>query len=618
MDNILIEKIIESFVERGINFFVTSLRNGRENDKLDQSHFRANFALHVQVARDFSRTMSVFKYSNKLSLERSSIPLNIRNQDRRVYSMEEKQEFQEIELLKRNRHQILLGDPGAGKTTTLKRLVNYSLTELFSEDTEVGQYFPVVIELSRIQAHETLYTHVCDMLGINYVSEEREVPSDDTQNRWVTEWDHGTGKSVQKIKHYDYRIDGVLLKFALAQFFEEMNIMVFMDGLDEVNYQIKDRIFLEIKDLSHYLKGTKIILTSRYLEGVQSFKQFDINEITPLSDIQKSEIVKKWDVDAEAFFYKLDELPYKDIADRPLFLTFLVTLYRANQEELPKLAVDIYRQIVLLAIREWDMDKEQEIRRFSKYRNFDTYKKEDFLSELCYQLTYKYDVKKKFTHHQLYNAYHDIYQRYSELNMMDALSILRDIEAHNGLILEMANEKYEFSHLSLQEFLCAKHILLIPISRHHLELLRIYPAPLAIAVVLSPRSEEWFALLFCMNMGEDSARYQFESDKVYEFLNRLLIEKVTFNKSMVELGLAVLYLFSQLEGTNAIEKLREFTKVENVYSSFHRCLTYYDVKHEGEFMIFKKAKPFYSNWYLRPIEEVKILYENINVLISVV
>ena len=141
-------------------------------------------------------------------------------------------------------------------------------------------------------------------------------------------------------------------------------------------------------------------MCSSDLQEIPSFKQFKISEILPLNEEQKHEIADIWISNPRVFFLKIHKLPYKDLTNRPLFLFYLLRLFENNNEELPKQAVDVYRQIVLLSIREWDDDKELQIRRYSKYKSFDTYKKEDFLSEIAFELTYTQGVKKIFTHQQ--------------------------------------------------------------------------------------------------------------------------------------------------------------------------------------------------------------------------
>ncbi|HEU0124978.1 MAG TPA: hypothetical protein VFQ56_01610, partial [Flavobacterium sp.] len=478
--DVIYSKIIEIMLEKSVDFFA-NLFGKPKNELVEPSaNLKTGLSVHFNKSYLFSQNISLFKHSDSLDLKNNSIPLKIGNQDRRFYSLNLKKTLDETELLADDNHHILLGDPGAGKTTTLKRLVSKSYELLFSNSSETYKYsFPIVVRLSEIKATETLLIHLCHQLGIEYETIRKEIPFTETKEIYEEYYDTERNETFTRKKQvdvqktritYEYKIGTYPLKYAIGEYLNEMNCVIFLDGLDEINYQIKDAVFSEIKEISNGIRKSKIVLTSRYLQEIPSFKRFNINEINPLSDIQKKEIAKFWITDIDSFFIKLKELPYQDISDRPLFLTFLLRLFKANNDELPEQAVDVYRQIILLAIREWDYDKEQEIRRYSKYQTFNTYKKEDFLSELAFELTYTQNVKKIFTRNQLTIAYLNIYKGYPELGFEDKTDILRDIESQNGLIIESTGENFEFSHLSLQEYLCAKYILSIPISRKHIEL----------------------------------------------------------------------------------------------------------------------------------------------------
>lgn len=580
VDLVIYQKLLEIGLEKSVTFFTKFLKKKEADIESDLSN---GLSIHIKKALTFSNNISTFKLPDTKELLSSSIELEI-NKQNRLFKINNTDNFSsEKDLITYPMSIVLLGDVGAGKTTTMKRLVRKNFDLLFSNsETNIPFSFPVVIKLGDIKSSDTLCTHLCKQLGVKY----------ETSNVYNDE-----GVKIGEV----YKLGDYDLENAISEYVDNLSCILFLDGLDEVNYQIRNKVFREIKSLSQTLNVSKIIMSSRYIEEMGSFKQFTQFEICPLNNEQKESICSIWLDKPNDFINVLEKLPYYDLSDRPLFLTFLILLYINNDLNLPAKAIDIYRQIILLVIREWDSDKEVQISRFSKYKDFDTYKKEDFLSELTFQLSYSFGVKKSFTHNQLRSAYLKIYERYSELTPDDAKGIVKDIESLNGLIIETQHNTFEYSHLSLQEYLCAKYLVSIPFSKMHYELMYQFPTALSIANVLSPRPDEWFAMLFLYQMGQKT--FPLKAERIYEFLDRLLQENIVFPKPSKEIGFAIIFLKSQFENPELQSLINEFIKTKNVPKSIQLTKEYYKIeKNENEVILRRNKRP---NPTTLPIEAIK-------------
>jgi hypothetical protein len=148
--------------------------------------------------------------------------------------------------------------------------------------------------------------------------------------------------------------------------------------------------------------------------------------------------------------------------------------------------------MIELVLREWDVEKKN-LHRTTKYAGFEPEKKMSFLSKLSYHLTYKIN-KNVFTHDDLVSCYNVIYKGFS-LPSDEANEVAEEIESHTGLIVSFYGSSFEFSHLSLQEYLCASYIVKLPITPVLGRYMEKNPAPLAIAVSLSSEPSEWMASL---------------------------------------------------------------------------------------------------------------------------
>ena len=417
---IIEETILKEIIKITFNKSLKFLSKFTDKQDTDQSFIKVQLenglSIHINKALKFSENISIFRSPDNYDIAKNSIPLCLAKQDRRFSSIDSKEIIDEVDLLYDDSHHLLLGDPGAGKTTTLKRLTKRIFNILFCEKNNEYKYsFPIVVRLGEIDQTETLLTHICGQLGLEYQTHEKTINFTETKEEHYIEKkkiyheinDNETGEKIKSDKvakvieiprtkqieiqrtetTYEYKIGKYPLKYSLSEYLNKIECILFVDGLDEIHHLIKDSVFEDIKGLSQILKSSKIILTSRYIQEIPSFKQFKISEILPLNEEQKHEIADIWISNPRVFFLKIHKLPYKDLTNRPLFLFYLLRLFENNNEELPKQAVDVYRQIVLLSIREWDDDKELQIRRYSKYKSFDTYKKEDFLSEIAFELT---------------------------------------------------------------------------------------------------------------------------------------------------------------------------------------------------------------------------------------
>ena len=157
--------------------------------------------------------------------------------------------------------------------------------------------------------------------------------------------------------------------------------------MDELKPELFDPIQEQIKEIGIKLLNSKIIITSRPNYIKLSYPNFSIYEVGQLSVPQIKLLSKLWIKDYSVFIKQLEKKSYFELANRPLFLCFLILLYIENKKEgetkLPKSSKDVYEQIIELLVFKWD--KERDIIRKSKYSDFDERKKVRFLSHLSFR-----------------------------------------------------------------------------------------------------------------------------------------------------------------------------------------------------------------------------------------
>jgi hypothetical protein len=152
----------------------------------------------------------------------------------------------------------------------------------------------------------------------------------------------------------------------------------------------------------------------------------------------------------------------------------------------------VYRRVVRLALEEWD--RQRKISRPTRYARFDPDRKLKFLAHLAFRLTYELKSK-RFSTDDLVRTYREICDNFA-LPLDEALPVAREIETHTGIFVESSAGQYEFSHLSLQEYLCAEFILGVPLPSKIGAYLVHDPEPMAVAVGISAHPSRWLASLF--------------------------------------------------------------------------------------------------------------------------
>lgn len=424
------------------------------------------------------------QHTEKVTIELDISRYLIQNSKRKVSTSKH---LKESGLTSDDKSYLIFGGPGAGKTTTLKRLINRMVSK--RSTNQLQRKVPILIRFIELDNNENLLCKIAKILGLVYETKSEKHIIGIRKNETTNEYEQ-----VFQTEEKNF-IDGIEIQYFLPQFLSDANIILFLDGIDEVRASLKEVVWKDLKEfMKHKVSGTKVILTCRSGERNTSNLGFNECEVLGLTDKQISHIAQIWLGKDNLFLAKLKMVNYRDLADRPLFLVHLLMTFQ-EEEDLPVNALSVYERMITLVLWKWDREREN-IKRVSVYgTKFDTYQKHKFIKELAFNLLYKIK-EKRFTSHHLKEIYLDIYTRYEGLLENEAEVVVREIESHNGLIVKTGLELFEFSHLSLMEYLCAEYLSKIQINkktflRYALE----YPAPLGIAIALSPEPSNWLASL---------------------------------------------------------------------------------------------------------------------------
>ena len=317
---------------------------------------------------------------------------------------------------------MVKGAPGSGKSMLLKHIVlSYGEGNLFNLPEKP---IPILLELHRLIAsdldEEKLQQHLVAVLAR-----------------------HGFPKAKRFVK----------------QGLEQGRLILLFDGLDEVNSSVRSLVVQVIKDLLNQYKKCRTIITCRTAVYQNEFTDV-VNqtlEIVQFSDLQIRRFLKSWESQMppeksiEQLMQTLRDRPkIMALARNPLLLTIIAYLYTDTPYVLPHSRAEFYKESTDIMLKQWHKD-------FNRYQAND---KKRILQHLA---LYNLDNANRQQQDRRSIDYKIVLESLQKilpaLNLKpdtDAKLILKEIVERSGLLVKIdSGERYQFAHLTLQEFFAA-------------------------------------------------------------------------------------------------------------------------------------------------------------------
>lgn len=472
---------------------------------------------HNRFVINSTKNISFKELKENRNISEIYIDLKIQLQAKRYRSNDiQEEKFTIEEILKNTQHHlVLLGGPGAGKTTTIKHICQLVLCN----GDELLYNFPILINLRDLTDSESIFSKLKIILGLEIASKQQDKSS-----------------SIENIQ---------LRERYILSYLNSFKAILILDGLDEVRPSRLQNFHLEIKSLMSNLESSLVILTSRSASYNFSIENSNEYELCDLNDEQISEFVFKWfklTEDADIFLDNLNSSKFYDFSLRPLTLAHLCAIYEKTKKfyDKPK---SVYKKLVRILIEEWD--EQRGIVRESKYSDFDNEIKFDFLSHIAYDLTVTYSHK-IYSEDDFKQTYKRICANYN-LPVNDSEKVIKEVEDHTGIIIKSSYDSYEFVHKSMQEYLSAEYIVRLV----NIPVKLIYDTnisnELAVAVSLSSNPNDYYYKLVFEIFKPNNILAYF----TIEFLSRLEYERPIFKESHL-LAFSFIYLFDLLTSNSYI------------------------------------------------------------------
>ena len=291
-------------------------------------------------------------------------------------------------------HIVILGHPGAGKTTSMKFLCQ---SLLYGNSIPQHLTFPILVrcrDLNTVDeqsAESILIDHIFNLLGLNV-----QLPANLADPK--TKSDEKERQSLRE-------------RLVLAVL-DQLGVVLFIEGFDEItNPNVREGMLRQLRAFASRLDRCLMIVTSRTGEFAYKLENTVEYEIVPLTTEQIFQFACKWLNNTEAaadFCKRVQSSPFADTMIRPLTLAHLCAIYE-RVGKIPDKPRTIYRKVVNLLLEEWD--QQRSVHRRSKYGNFEVDRKFEFLSHLAFYLTTKLH-QTVFTDANLEKAYGEIFANF--------------------------------------------------------------------------------------------------------------------------------------------------------------------------------------------------------------
>ncbi len=321
-----------------------------------------------------------------------------------------------------NRKLMIVGQPGSGKSMLLKHI---ALTYADNRLNEFPEYpIPVLIELHRLNDAK---------LTLNQLL--------------VDEFD---------------RNDFPNANYFVSTNLETGTLLLLFDGLDEVSSSERKRVAQLVSDFVEKYKECRFIVTCRTAVYKHEFDTLvdKTLEIVEFTDQQIRGFLKSWEPEMtrrnksiEQLMLTLRDRPkIMQIARNPLMLTIITYLYTDVEFILPNSRAEFYRKATDILLDLWHQEH-------NKFRSSDKRQVLQHLALFSQDQSQGQDNRKSMEAHDVLEQVNNLLPQLNLQVGQDARPLIDEIVERSGLLLSIdSGEKYQFAHLTLQEYFAAAEL----------------------------------------------------------------------------------------------------------------------------------------------------------------
>lgn len=418
---------------------------GMFGKKLDEKAKQAIFAASRQYAQNYTKRHGILKvlgmpesvplesvYTAVKFLDDESIrsfesvetlEQVYRQAKQRSFQPEDCQKQEGLKVANEKQYLMILGGPGAGKSTFLCRMGLEALKG--KKGNFQHACIPVFIELKKFNTGE--------------INIEKEIAE-------------------------EFRICGFPSheKFT-AKALEQGKLLILLDGLDEVPTERMNEAIRQIQDFVDLHDQNRFITSCRVAAYRHNFRRFADVAMADFDDDQIENFITNWfriePQTGQDCWKKLNNEEHKsakELTQTPLLLTLVCLLYQRSRK-FPTNRATLYEKALRVLLEEWAVFKEVKTHQEDLYKGLDTKRKEMMLSEIAHHA---------FQADRLFLPRREISEQIEQLlqemlpdeKFIDGTAVLKSIEVQHGVLVERAEGIYSFSHLTLQEYLTAQYI----------------------------------------------------------------------------------------------------------------------------------------------------------------
>jgi len=337
-----------------------------------------------------------------------------------------------VDVANKEKYLNILGAPGAGKSTFLKKMGLEALLPKSDSNIFISKYqhncLPVYIDLKQFKNEEI------DLIQI--ITKEFFYCNFPESESFIL-------KCLQSGK-----------------------LLILLDGLDEVPSDKIDQVITHIQDFSNKYKKNRYITSCRTAFYKNYFTSFYDVEVSNFDDNQIKAFACNWFSNENdktnntcnefiAQLYDPKHFSTLELAQTPLLLTFLCLVYD-NSSQFPVNRSALYKQALYILLEKWAAEKR--VHNDEIYQDLHIDLEVELLSEIA--CGFYINNQLFFSKDELANSINNYLATLLNINKkLNTSKIIEAIEVHQGLLVQRASDIYSFSHLTIQEYLTSYYFL---------------------------------------------------------------------------------------------------------------------------------------------------------------